>query len=102
MRPSPGACRRSMVLASLFLARLAVATDDAPETQTASSAQLEEMVAPIALYPDSLLSQLFVAATYPIEMVEAARWQRKNASLKDDALDAALDEEPWDDSVEGK
>ncbi len=60
--------------------------------------ELDAMLAPIALYPDALLSQMMMASTYPLEIVEAARWQ-KNAGLKDKALDDALLEQPWDASV---
>jgi len=49
--------------------------------------QLETSLAPIALYPDALLSQMLMASTYPLEVVEAARWRKANASLKDKALD---------------
>ena len=51
-----------------------------------SEEQLEQIVAPIALYPDSLLMQVMMASTYPLEIVEADRWMRENASLKGDAL----------------
>lgn len=61
--------------------------------------QLEQIVAPIALYPDSLLTQIMLAATYPLEIVEAARWVEKNAKLKGEQLDAALQKETWDPSV---
>jgi hypothetical protein len=63
--------------------------------------QLDQMVAPVALYPDSLLMQVFIASTYPLEVVEADRWRRQNASLKGDALDKALEQKDWDPSVEG-
>jgi uncharacterized membrane protein YgcG len=56
-------------------------------------------VAPIALYPDPLLAQVLMASTYPLEIVEAARWQKDNASLKDKALEDALQQQTWDASV---
>jgi Protein of unknown function (DUF3300) len=56
-------------------------------------------VAPIALYPDALLAQILMASTYPLEVVEAARWVRANPNLKDQALEAALLKQPWDPSV---
>jgi len=62
-------------------------------------AQIEQMVAPIALYPDALLAQVLMAATYPLEIVQASRWVKQNPDLKDEALEAALREEPWDPSV---
>ena len=51
--------------------------------------QLDQMLAPIALYPDALLSQVLMAATYPLEVVEAARWSQANPNLKGDAAVAA-------------
>jgi uncharacterized membrane protein YgcG len=64
-----------------------------------SQAQIDQMVAPVALYPDALLAQVFMSATYPLEIVQAARWVKKNESLKGESLDAALREQPWDPSV---
>jgi len=57
------------------------------------------MVAPIALYPDSLLTQILMASTYPLEIVEAERFMRENPDLKGDALDQALLDKDWDPSV---
>jgi hypothetical protein len=57
------------------------------------------MLASIALYPDSLLAQVLVAATYPIEVVQADRWVKKNKKLQGDELNAALDKQSWDLSV---
>lgn len=64
-------------------------------------AQLEQLLAPIALYPDVLLTQVMVAATYPLEVVQASRWlaQGQNATLQGDALAKALEAQPWDPSV---
>ena len=61
--------------------------------------QLEQLVAPIALYPDALLTQVLMAATYPLEVVEAARWVKKNTGLRGDALETALKDQTWDPSV---
>ncbi len=61
--------------------------------------QLEQMLAPIALYPDALLSQILMASTYPLEIVEAARWRKENAALKEKALEDALQKQSWDESV---
>lgn len=61
--------------------------------------ELEQLLAPIALYPDSLLAQIFMASTYPLEVVQAGRWVRNNQGLKGDALTAALEKENWDPSV---
>jgi hypothetical protein len=61
--------------------------------------ELEQMLAPIALYPDSLLVQILMASTYPLEIVEAARWSKTNQNLKGDQLTAALEKQNWDPSV---
>jgi Protein of unknown function (DUF3300) len=61
--------------------------------------EIEQLVAPIALYPDSLVSQILMASTYPLEVVEAARWLRENKTLKGDALTTALEKQTWDPSV---
>jgi hypothetical protein len=61
--------------------------------------EIEQLVAPIALYPDSLVSQILMASTYPLEVVEAARWAKANKTLKGDALTAALEKQTWDPSV---
>ncbi|HUL47588.1 MAG TPA: DUF3300 domain-containing protein [Steroidobacteraceae bacterium] len=66
-----------------------------------TSAQLEQLVAPVALYPDPLLGSILAASTYPLEVVEAARWldDPAHAALTGDALAAALEGEHWDTSV---
>lgn len=64
-----------------------------------SPQELAQMLAPIALYPDALLSQILMASTYPIELIEADRWVKKNPKLKDDTLDAALLDKEWEPSV---
>jgi len=61
--------------------------------------QLAALVAPIALYPDSLLAQALMAATYPLEVAEAGNWLNQNAKLKGDALTDALKQQNWDPSV---
>ena len=61
--------------------------------------ELDALVAPIALYPDALLSQILMASTYPLEVIEAERWVTANKNLKGDALKAAIDKQRWDDSV---
>ena len=61
--------------------------------------ELDQLLAPIALYPDSLLAQIFMASTYPLEVVQAARWAKANPDLKGDALTQALEKENWDPSV---
>jgi Spy/CpxP family protein refolding chaperone len=61
--------------------------------------ELEQILAPIALHPDSLVTQILMASTYPLEVVQADRWIKQNASLKGDALTAALEKQEWDPSV---
>ena len=61
--------------------------------------QLEQIVAPMALYPDPLVSQMLMASTYPLEIVEAARWLKANPGLKDKALEEGLKTQDWDASV---
>ena len=63
--------------------------------------QLDQMLAPIALYPDPLVAQILMAATYPLEVVEADRWvqQPGNAALQGGQLTDALEQQPWDPSV---
>ncbi|HUO76213.1 MAG TPA: DUF3300 domain-containing protein, partial [Thermodesulfovibrionales bacterium] len=64
-----------------------------------SREQLEQILAPIALYPDELIAQILMASTYPLEVVQADRWVRQNNNLKGDALADALEEQDWDPSV---
>ena len=67
--------------------------------KTFSQEELDQLVAPIALYPDALFSQVLMASTYPIEIVPAERWVKANPGLKDKALEDALQQQPWDASV---
>ena len=64
-----------------------------------STEELTQMLAPIALYPDSLTAQILMAATYPLEVVEADRWRERNSQLLGSQLDSALQDQPWDPSV---
>ncbi len=61
--------------------------------------QLQQLVAPIALYPDSLVAQILAASTFPEQVVEADRWLQAHPDLKGDALGQAIDPQPWDPSV---
>jgi hypothetical protein len=61
--------------------------------------ELNQLVAPIALYPDSLVAQILAATTFPAQIVEADRWLQANSSLTGDALAQAVDQQPWDPSV---
>ncbi|HSB52604.1 MAG TPA: DUF3300 domain-containing protein, partial [Dissulfurispiraceae bacterium] len=61
--------------------------------------QLEQILAPGALYPDEVLSQVLMASTYPLDVVQASRWATQNKDLKGDALTKALEKQDWDPSV---
>ncbi len=78
----------------------AMAQDQAAAQQILSPEQLESLTAPIALYPDSLLSQVLVASTYPLEVVEAQQWLQQNGSLTGTALTDAAKTQNWDPSVQ--
>lgn len=72
---------------------------DQPAQPAFSQQELDQMLAPIALYPDALLSQVLMAATYPLEIVQAARWSRANPGLKGDQAVKAAERNDWDPSV---
>jgi hypothetical protein len=76
-------------------------TVSSPPAPVFAAQQLDQLLAPVALYPDELLGQILMAATYPLEVVEAARWLQdpNNRSLTGDALAAALAQQDWDPSV---
>jgi hypothetical protein len=61
--------------------------------------QMQQLVAPIALYPDSLVAQILAASTFPEQVVEADRWVQAHPDLKGDDLGKAVDQQPWDPSV---
>ena len=69
------------------------------ENKSFSLERIEQLVAPIALYPDALIAQILIAATYPLEVVQAARWMRQNSKLSGEELQNALQYESWDPSI---
>jgi hypothetical protein len=69
------------------------------QTPVFKQEELDQVLAPIALYPDALVSQILIASTYPLEIVQADRFAKQNASLKGDALTKALEAQTWDPSV---
>src|SRR5262245_4614304 len=71
----------------------------APTQALLKPAELEQLVAPIALHPDPLLAEMLMASTYPLEVVQADRWAKANKGLKGDALTNALAKQGWDDSI---
>ncbi|HEY7658089.1 MAG TPA: DUF3300 domain-containing protein [Burkholderiales bacterium] len=88
-------------LAASFLAALValVLPLRAQEPAAFKKEEIEQLVAPIALYPDALVAQVLMASTYPLEVVQAARWSKSNPELKDKALQDALEKQHWDPSV---
>src|SRR4029450_5608040 len=77
----------------------AAAAPTTPAAELLKPAELEGLVAPIALYPDTLLANVLMAATYPLEVVRADRWLKDNSRLQGDALKAAAEQQSWDSSV---
>jgi Protein of unknown function (DUF3300)/Chaperone of endosialidase len=88
-----------ILVATLAFASPLRAESPAPAAKPLTAAQLEQLVAPIALYPDDLLSQVLMASTYPLEVVEAARWSRDNPKVTGQALEDAMQKQDWDPSV---
>ncbi len=75
------------------------APQGAGEEKPFKQEELDQLLAPIALYPDSLLTQILMASTYPLEIVQADRWVKQSKDMKGDTLAKALEEQPWDPSV---
>ncbi|SCK50252.1 Protein of unknown function [Variovorax sp. HW608] len=99
MRPSARRFTRLLVvLLCLCLPALAVAQQSAPASF--SREQVDQMMAPIALYPDSLLSQVLMASTYPADVADAAKWSRSHPDQSGDAAARAVQNQPWDPSVQ--
>lgn len=91
----------SVLLAALLVLPggvFAQSPEKAP-SKTFTQEQLEQLLAPVALYPDSLLTQMLMASTYPLEVAKASSWVKQNKELKGDALTAALEKQEWDPSV---
>ncbi len=103
-----GALAGAMALSIALPASFAQAPADQgagmPDTQPAATLlspdQLDNLVAPIALYPDQLLSQVLVASTYPLEVVEAQQWLQQNGGLHGQALMDAARQQNWDPSIQ--
>src|SRR6266446_5541546 len=88
---------QSSVVAQQAPATTAPATQEVPKI---SNAQLDSLVAPIALYSDELLAQTLAASTYPLEIIQLQQWMERNKNLKDKALADAVTKQPWDPSVQ--
>lgn len=88
---------KNYLLNLLLLCLLALGTTAAAEEL--EQAELDQMLAPVALYPDTVLTHVLIAATYPLEVVQAARWSEKNPKLSGDDAVRAVENEDWDPSV---
>ena len=91
--------RRHSISILLALALFGVVPIAAAQ-QALSSEQLDNLVAPVALYPDPLLGQILVASTYPLEIVEANQWLQRNPNLRGQELIDAAKQQPWDPSIQ--
>ena len=86
-------------IVAAFLLALATALPAAAQQPAFKTEELEQLAAPIALYPDALVAQILMASTYPLEVVEAARWSKANPNIKEKALEDAMQQQKWDPSV---
>ncbi|MEG1419486.1 MAG: DUF3300 domain-containing protein [Citrobacter sp.] len=97
--PAPVAQQPS-VPAPAPVAAPAPVTPPAPAVApTYTAAQIDQWIAPIALYPDALLSQILMASTYPANVIQAAQWSKDNPKMQGDAAIQAVAGQPWDPSV---
>ena len=91
------------ILVLALTPRLPVAGQQVPQENTPAPAetpeQLQQLVAPIALYPDSLVAQILAAATYPTQVVQANRWMQQHPQLQGEQFAGAVDQQSWDPSV---
>jgi hypothetical protein len=88
-----------LVAAQGSAAAQAPAATAAPSAPVFKQEELDQLVAPIALYPDALVAQVLMASTYPLEIVQAARWVKDNPKVTGKALEDAMQKQPWDPSV---
>jgi hypothetical protein len=94
-------CLAAVLILSLPFAPLATGAQQprGADSRPFKPEELEHIVAPIALYPDPLVAQIFKASTYPLEVIQAARFAKANPGLKGNVLNEALKDYKWDDSV---
>jgi hypothetical protein len=92
-------CKLICLLILIMVAAHFGFAQDQPTARQFRQEELDQMLAPIALYPDSLLAQILMASTYPLEVVQADRWTKANRNLSGDQLNDALDQKDWDPSV---
>jgi hypothetical protein len=96
----------SLFLCALLLASVGLCAQDQappalpPPGQSLTPEQVDDLVAPVALYPDPLLGQVLAASTYPLEIVQASQWLQRNPGLAGPALTAAAQQQNWDPSVQ--
>lgn len=90
----------SLILSGLLAVGLAGSGRAAAQPAGFSQPELDQMLAPVALYPDSVLSHVLIAATYPLEVVQAARWSQRNAGLSGQDAVSAVEDMDWDPSVQ--
>jgi Protein of unknown function (DUF3300) len=104
-QPSLSRCTRFVLMLHIAAGQFILTQGNVAMAQTDNEKpplqqeELEQMLAPIALYPDSLLSQIFMASTYPMEVIQADRWAKANQGLQTDAFAAELEKQDWDPSV---
>src|SRR5271163_3166544 len=77
----------------------AAEVEPGPPPGAATADELQELVSPIALYPDPLVAQILAGSTYPMQVVEADRWLKQNPNLTGDALAQQVNQQPWDPSI---
>jgi len=103
-----GALAASLLVAATVVSpNPAVAQQPAPAPPAAAAQgapadkqqELDQLLAPIALYPDALVAQILMASTYPLEVVEAARWTKEHPNVKEKALEDEMQKQTWDESV---
>jgi len=87
------------IIALMLIAPMEVVSQEGGSAKVFKQEELDQILAPIALYPDSLLTQILMASTYPLEVVQAERWAKQNKDMKGDTLAKALEAQPWDPSV---
>src|SRR4051794_6514094 len=86
--------------ASTLFSQVPVPVDTGEPIPVLSANELDGLVAPIALYPDPLISQVLVASTYPLQIVEAYQWLQRNPGLSGPALTQTAQEQNWDPSIQ--
>lgn len=96
----PTVSARRIIGAAVCALLMFVTAAGAEETQRPfKKEEIEQLVAPIALYPDALVAQILMASTYPLEVVSAARWSKANPKVSGKALEDAMQKQTWDPSV---